>query len=67
LLVLQEFADPPLAISEMARVTRADGIVAACQWDFEQGLPMFSLLWQAAEAVAPEAVAKHPQGSIALA
>jgi SAM-dependent methyltransferase len=59
LLVLQEFADPPLAISEMARVTRADGVVAACQWDFEQGLPMFSLLWQAAEAVAPEAVAKH--------
>jgi SAM-dependent methyltransferase len=59
LLVLQEFADPRMAICEMARVTRAGGIVAACQWDFDHGLPMFSLLWQAAEAVAPEVVAKH--------
>ena len=32
-----------------------------CQWDFEDGLPMLSLLWQAAEAVAPEAVAKQRQ------
>jgi hypothetical protein len=60
-LVLQEFADPQLAICEMARVTRAGGIVATCQWDFEHGLPMLSLLWQAAEAVAPEAVAKQRQ------
>ena len=45
----------------MARVTRAGGIVAACQWDFEHGLPMLSLLWQGTEAVAPEAVAKQRQ------
>jgi SAM-dependent methyltransferase len=61
LLVLQEFADPRVAICEMARVTRSGGIVAACQWDFEHGLPMLSLLWQAAEAVAPEVVAKERQ------
>lgn len=61
LLVLQEFTDPRQAILEMARVTRAGGIVAACQWDFEHGLPMLSLLWQAAEVVAPEAVAKRRQ------
>ena len=61
LLVLQDFRDARQAICEMARVTRAGGIVAACQWDFAQGLPMLSLLWQAAEAVAPEAVAKWHQ------
>lgn len=64
LLVLQEFADPRLAICEMTRVTRAGGIVAACQWDFAHGLPMFSLLWQAAEAVAPEAVAEHRKNQL---
>ena len=57
LLVVQDFADKQKAVAEMARVTRAGGIIAACQWDFEQGLPMLSLLWQAAEAVAPDAVA----------
>jgi SAM-dependent methyltransferase len=59
LLVLQDFGDPARAVREMGRVTRAGGVVAACLWDFRDGLPMFSLLWQAAEAVAPEAVARQ--------
>lgn len=59
LLVVQDFSDAGRAVSEMARVTRRNGPVAACQWDFEAGLPMLSLLWQAAEAVAPEAVSQH--------
>ena len=57
LLVLQDFSDPAQAVREMARVTRPGGVVAACLWDFAEGLPMLSLLWQAAEAVAPDAVA----------
>lgn len=57
LLVLQEITDPGRAVREMARVTRRGGIVAACQWDFQGGVPMFSLLRQAAEAVAPEVMA----------
>lgn len=59
LLVLQDFADPRQAVSEMARVTRPGGVVAATLWDFENGLPMLSLFWQAAEAVAPEMVLHH--------
>jgi SAM-dependent methyltransferase len=59
LLVLQDLDDPARAVREMARVTRAGGVVAACLWDFRAGMPMFSLLWQAAEAVAPEAVARQ--------
>ena len=56
LLVLQDFVDPEQAVREMARVTRPGGVVATCQWDFQDGLPMLSLFWQAAEAVAPDAV-----------
>jgi ubiquinone/menaquinone biosynthesis C-methylase UbiE len=56
LLVLQEFPDAPRAVREMARVTRHGGCVATCKWDFRNGMPMLALFWQAAEAVAPEAV-----------
>lgn len=59
LLVLQDLADPDRAVREMARVTRRGGTVAACQWDFQAGIPMFALLRQAAEAVAPQAVARR--------
>jgi SAM-dependent methyltransferase len=59
LLVLQDMADRQRATLEMARVTHRGGTVAACQWDFHDGLPMLSLFWQAAELVAPEAVARH--------
>lgn len=57
-LVLQEVADPARALLEMARVTRAGGRVAACQWDFEGGLPMQSIFWGAAEALAPAEVTR---------
>jgi SAM-dependent methyltransferase len=59
LLVLQDFGNPAKAIVEMVRVTRSGGIIAACVWDFDGGLPMLSLVWEAAEAAAPEAVARR--------
>lgn len=59
LLVLQDMDDPTSAVQEMARVTRRGGPVTACLWDFRDGMPMFSLFWQAAEAVAPDAVARR--------
>jgi ubiquinone/menaquinone biosynthesis C-methylase UbiE len=59
LLVLQDVADPKRTAAEMARVTRRGGVVAACQWDFRDGLPMLSLMWRAAEAVATEAVSRY--------
>jgi SAM-dependent methyltransferase len=59
LLVLQEFDDPVGAVREMARTARVGGTVAACLWDFIDGMPMTSLFWRAAEAVAPEAVARR--------
>src|SRR5262245_48944232 len=59
LLVLQDVADPKRTAAEMARVTRRGGVVAACQWDFRDGLPMQWLMWEAAEAVAKEAVSRY--------
>ena len=59
LLVLQDVLDPKRTAAEMARVTCRGGPVAACQWDFRDGLPMLSLMWQAAEAVAAEAVRRY--------
>jgi SAM-dependent methyltransferase len=58
-LVLQEVADPARALLEMARVARAGGRVAACTWDFDGGLPMQSIFWSAAEALAPAEVARR--------
>lgn len=63
LLVLQDIADPDRAVREMARVTRRGGRVAACQWDFADGLPMLSLFWDAAEAVAPTEAARRRAGA----
>lgn len=59
LLVIQELNDPGRAVREMTRTTRPGGPVAACLWDFREGIPMFSLFWQAAETVAPDAVARR--------
>lgn len=53
LLVLQEIEDRALALSEMRRVTRADGVVAACQWDFVRGMPIIAALRDALEIAAP--------------
>ena len=64
LLVLQEFADPRPAVREMARVTWAGGVVATCMRDFQDGLPMLSLFWRAAEEVAPEDVRRQRQASV---
>jgi ubiquinone/menaquinone biosynthesis C-methylase UbiE len=66
LLVLQETADPRRAIREMARVTRRGGRVAACQWDFHNGLPMQAIFWDAAGTLAPADVARRRSGDNAV-
>lgn len=59
LLVLQEFDDPDRAIAEMARVARPFGKIAACQWDFRDGMPMMAIFWDVARALAPDLVAAY--------
>jgi ubiquinone/menaquinone biosynthesis C-methylase UbiE len=59
LLILQELADAPLALSEMRRVTRPGGPVAASQWDFANGMPMLALFWDTVAEVAPGEAARE--------
>lgn len=47
-LVVHFMTDPVAGVAEMARVTRADGVVAACVWDFAGGRAPISAFWQAA-------------------
>ena len=47
LLILQELPDEPKAVQEMCRVTHAGGCVATSQWNFEDGIPMLALFWEA--------------------
>lgn len=54
-LVLHFVSDPPRAASEMARVVRPDGTVAACVWDFDDGMQMLRGFWDAALSLDPEA------------
>ncbi|MBK8446844.1 MAG: methyltransferase domain-containing protein [Micropruina sp.] len=54
-LVLHFVSDPKAAASELRRVTRAGGTVAACVWDFDEGMQMLRAFWDAAVATDPDA------------
>lgn len=50
-LVLQFIPDPYPAVSEMRRVVRPGGTVAACVWDSFGGQPHTRMLWDTASAL----------------
>ena len=45
-LVVHFMSDPVAGLAEMARVTRRDGVVAACVWDHAGGQGPLSLFWR---------------------
>lgn len=53
-LVVHFMSDPVAGLAEMARVTRRDGVVAACVWDHGGGQGPLSLFWQAARELDAE-------------
>lgn len=53
-LVVHFMADPVVGVREMARVTRTDGVVAACVWDHAGGRGPLSPFWQAARELDPD-------------
>ncbi len=55
-LVVHFMDDPVAGLREMARVTRAGGIVAACVWDFEGARSPLSPFWTAALQLDPGAI-----------
>ncbi len=52
-LVVHFMSDPVAGLTEMARVTRRDGVVAACVWDHGGGQGPLSMFWQAARELDP--------------
>ncbi len=53
-LVVHFMSDPVAGLAEMARVTRSEGVVAACVWDHGGGQGPLGLFWQAAHQLDPE-------------
>jgi SAM-dependent methyltransferase len=54
-LVLNFVSDPHLAVREMRRVTRSDGVDAAAIWDFGGGLVYQRIFWDTASSIDPKA------------
>jgi SAM-dependent methyltransferase len=52
-LVVHFMTDPVVGLREMARVTRKDGVVAACVWDHAGSRGPLNLFWQAARELDP--------------
>ncbi len=53
-LVVHFMSDPAAGLMEMRRVTRKDGVVAACVWDHAGGQGPLSPLWDAARELNSE-------------
>ncbi len=54
-LVLHFVTDPGQAALELRRVVRPGGVVAACVWDFAEGMQMLRHFWDAALTLDPDA------------
>ncbi|RZT92573.1 class I SAM-dependent methyltransferase [Rivibacter subsaxonicus] len=53
-LVVHFMKDPVAGLTEMGRVTRRDGVVAACVWDHGGGEGPLRIFWDAARTLNPE-------------
>lgn len=59
MLSLQFMSDAGRAVSEMRRVVRAGGVVAAAVWDSYGGMPSNRMFWDIAGVLQPEAIARR--------
>jgi SAM-dependent methyltransferase len=53
-LVVHFMSDPSAGVAEMRRVTRTDGVVAACVWDHAGGTGPLSPFWNVAREFDPD-------------
>lgn len=53
LLVMNFVPDHNRAIAEMRRVTRPQGVVSACVWDYNDGMQMLRIFWDEVVALDP--------------
>jgi SAM-dependent methyltransferase len=61
-LVVNFMTDAERGVGEMKRVVKPGGSVAACTWDYRDGMTMLRAYWDAAHEVAPEASAEFDEG-----
>lgn len=54
-LLVHFMTDPVAGLSEMARVTRPGGVIAACVWDHAKGGGPLSIFWRAVHEIDPHA------------
>jgi SAM-dependent methyltransferase len=54
-LVVNFMRDAHAGVSEMRRVVRPGGVVAACTWDYGGGMQLLRHFWDAARALDPDA------------
>jgi SAM-dependent methyltransferase len=63
-LVVNFMRDAPAGVGQMARVTRSGGVVAACVWDYAEGMTFLRTFWDAAREVASDQGAVADEGAI---
>jgi SAM-dependent methyltransferase len=63
-LVVNFMSDAERGVGEMKRVVRRGGAVAACTWDYADGMTMLRTFWDAAREVAPEEAAAADEASM---
>jgi len=49
-------------VGEMKRVVEPGGSVAACTWDYQEGMTMIRSFWDAAHEIAPDEAAEYDEG-----
>jgi SAM-dependent methyltransferase len=55
LLVFNFIPDPAKALSELRRITKPEGVIAAAVWDYGAGMRMLRIFWDAAVSIDPAA------------
>ena len=63
-LVVNFLGDPERGVAEMRRVARPGAVVAACVWDYADGMTLLRRFWDAALRVDPEGAAAHDEGRV---
>ena len=61
-LVVNFMTDAERGVAEMKRVVKPGGSVAACTWDYRDGMTMLRAYWEAAHEVAPDESAEFDEG-----
>ena len=63
-LVVNFMPDPEGGVREMKRVTRPDGVVASCVWDYSGGMKFLRAFWDSAREIAPERGAAADEAAV---